>query len=90
MNKGILVLNDQGGAIMDISYEVTHTLRAQDHGHPPLVLVFDARGNGGGQLSPTITGDHQSRITDYTAIVVEIWNNQHLQKNPLDNTNKME
>lgn len=34
-------------------------------------LVFDARGNGEGTISPTITGDHQNRITDYTAIVVE-------------------
>ena len=34
--------------------------------------IFDARGNGGGgETSPTITGDHQNRITDYTAIVVE-------------------
>jgi hypothetical protein len=30
---------------MDISYDVTGTLRAQDHGHPP--LIFDTRGNGG-------------------------------------------
>ena len=36
----------------------------------PVVLVYDARGNGGGGISPTITGDHQNRITDYTAIVV--------------------
>lgn len=35
------------------------------------VLVFDARGNGDGIISPTITGDHQNRITDYTAIVLE-------------------
>ena len=34
--------------------------------------IFDARGNGEGNISPTITGDHQNRITDYTAIV-----NQH-------------
>lgn len=54
---------------MDITYDVTATLRAQDHGHPP--LIFDARGNGGGAISPTITGDHQNRITDYTAIVVK-------------------
>lgn len=33
------------GAVMDITYDVTGTLRAQDHGHPP--LIFDARGNGG-------------------------------------------
>lgn len=25
----------------------------------------------GGAISPTITGDHQDRITDYTAIVVK-------------------
>lgn len=33
--------------------------------------VFDARGNGNGKTVPTITGDHESRITDYTAIAVE-------------------
>ena len=38
-------------------------------------LIFDARGNGGGGTAPTITGDHQNRITDYTAIVVEIDDN---------------
>lgn len=31
---------------------------------------YDARGNGDGTICPTITGDHQNRITDYTAIVV--------------------
>lgn len=31
---------------MDITIEHTQALRAQDHGHPP--LIFDARGNGGG------------------------------------------
>lgn len=36
-----------------------------------MYLIYDARGNGGGDISPTITGDHQDRITDYTAIVVE-------------------
>ena len=34
-------------------------------------LVYDARGNGRGTITPTITGDHQNRVTDYTAIVVE-------------------
>ena len=44
--------------------------------------VFDARGNGNGKMVPTITGDHESRITDYTAIVTEPedcltpWDNQ--------------
>ena len=31
--------------------------------------VYDARGNGDGFTVPTITGDHENRITDYTAIV---------------------
>lgn len=34
--------------------------------------IYDARGNGSGEISPTLTGDHQNRITDYTAIVLEI------------------
>ena len=29
---------------MDVSYDVTGTLRAQDHGHPPLVMVFESHG----------------------------------------------
>lgn len=33
--------------------------------------VFDARGNGGGDISPTITGDHCSCINDYAPIVLE-------------------
>lgn len=33
--------------------------------------IYDARGNGDGDISPTITGDHQNRITDYTAICLQ-------------------
>lgn len=33
------------------------------------IVVYDARGNGEGGVVPTITGDHENRITDYTAIV---------------------
>jgi DNA (cytosine-5)-methyltransferase 1 len=33
-----MVLNDQGGQQMSISYDVTSTLRAEDHQHPPLVI----------------------------------------------------
>ena len=32
--------------------------------------VYDARGNGGGFICPNLTGDHQNRVTDYTAIIV--------------------
>lgn len=33
--------------------------------------IYDARGNGDGTTSPTLTGDHQNRVTDYTAICVQ-------------------
>ena len=35
-----------------------------------LAAVYDARGNGDGKTACTLTGDHQSRVTDYTAIVM--------------------
>lgn len=114
--QAIPVLNDQGGGAMSVSYNMTGTLRAAEHGHQPIVFesnaqpivlesnqihatitqtgicptlpasmglgggyvpmitdrkVFDARGNGGGKIVPTITGDHENRITDYTAIAIE-------------------
>lgn len=37
-SSGELVLNDQGGSVMGVSYGVTGTLRAQEHGHQPIVL----------------------------------------------------
>lgn len=33
----LLVLNDQGGSIMSVSYDVTNTLRAQMKHHEPIV-----------------------------------------------------
>ena len=34
----MLILNDQGGGVMSVTEDVVNTLRAQNHGHPPLVL----------------------------------------------------
>ena len=36
--NGVVVLNDQGGTQMDVSEDVTGTLRAEEHGHQPCVL----------------------------------------------------
>lgn len=47
--------------------EQSPTLRA---GAVPAV-VYDTRGNGDGETVPTITGDHNNRVTDYTCLVVE-------------------
>lgn len=38
----VIVLNDQGGAVMQVTVDMTATLRAQDHGHPP--IVFESHG----------------------------------------------
>ena len=43
-------------------------------GGSPAKAVWDARGNGNGQICPTITGDHENRITDYTAVAVDTYN----------------
>ena len=34
------------------------------------VVCYDARGNGDGAHCPTLTGDHENRVTDYTAVAV--------------------
>ena len=52
-----LCLNDQGGQAMDYSEEVTGTLRAQEHGHQPLVFEnhgIDARYTGPYDVAPTM------------------------------------
>lgn len=40
----ILCLNDQGGSVMECSEDVSGTLRAQEHGHQPLVLATQQGG----------------------------------------------
>ena len=46
------------------------TSRASDECITEPDKVWDARGNGNGNLCSTITGDHDNRITDYTNVVV--------------------
>lgn len=47
----ICCLNDQGGSVMDVSDDVTATLRAQQHGHQPIICIQGdiARGAHEGQ-----------------------------------------
>lgn len=42
----------------------------------PKCFVWDSRGNGSGGVSPTLTGDHENRVTDYTALAVCAGNGQ--------------
>ena len=48
----------------------TRPIRSRDY-KAPNIVCYDARGNGDGVTFPTITGDHNSRITDYTSVVIE-------------------
>lgn len=64
---------------MTANEELSATLQAKDNGGQSLnyinpvaePLIYDARGNGDGLTSPTMTGDHNSRVTDYTAITLQ-------------------
>lgn len=40
----MMIMNDQGGSRIDICEDIIPTLRAQDHGHPP-VLCYAIEGN---------------------------------------------
>lgn len=51
--------------------EVSPTIRGGEGGNQK-PCVYDARGNGDGETVCTITGDHQNRVTDYTALCVGI------------------
>lgn len=35
----------------------------------PNILCYDARGNGNGDISPTLTGDHLNRVNDYMPVL---------------------
>lgn len=54
----VLCLNDNGRRMMDCQWEKTGTLRAQEHGHQPLVLFenhgIDGRYTGPHPVSPTL------------------------------------
>lgn len=64
---------------MTANEELSATLQAKDNGGQSLnyinpvaePLIYDARGNGDGMTSPTMTGDHNSCVTDYTAITLQ-------------------
>ena len=53
-----------------VESEIGSTLLAHLAVEPRDIVVYDARGNGNGEIVPTLTGDHESRVTDYTVLVV--------------------
>ena len=58
MVPSVLCLNDQGGSVMDCSENISGTLRAQEHGHQPLVYEnhgIDSRYTGPHRVAPTMS-----------------------------------
>lgn len=54
--------------------DISPTLQAKESGGYSLnfnPVVFDARGNGDGETTNAIVGDHGNRVTDWTPILVE-------------------
>lgn len=68
----VLCLNDQGGSVMDCTEDITGTLRAQEHGHQP--LVFDAHGQDARYRGPV----------DRSATLSASFLNQPLVVSPVD------
>ena len=50
--------------------DIGSTLIAHLEHSPNDIVIYDARGNGDGKTVSTLTGDHESRVTDYTALIV--------------------
>ena len=69
MDERIIVLNDQGGGVMSVS-DKANTLRAQDHGHPPVVCyTVDGRNlclneEKSGTLQSKNQGGHSLNFTN--------------------------
>lgn len=52
--------------------DTTYPDPSKNQGGIAIVQVcYDARGNGDGKTAPTITCDHNNRVTDYTALTLE-------------------
>ena len=86
MVPSVLCLNDQGGKAMHCTENISGTLRAQEHGHQPLVFEnhgVDARYTGPHRVSPTLscragTGGNNLPLTLQSQI--EVYSRQRSDK----------
>ena len=58
---------NQGGKVI---VEPMYSMQGNGIDRGQNVVCCDARGNGNGTCCPTLTGDHENRVTDYTAVTV--------------------
>lgn len=67
MVSSVLCLNDQGGSVMECSENVSGTLRAQEHGHQPLVYEnhgIDSRYTGPHKVAPTMSARYGTGFSE--------------------------
>ena len=63
----VLCLNDQGGSVMNCSENISGTLRAQEHGHQPLVYEnhgIDSRYTGPHKVAPTMSARYGTGFSE--------------------------
>lgn len=76
MAPSVLCLSDQGGQVMDWSENISATLRSQEHGHQPAVLLFDnhrqdCRYDGPLQVAPTMQESYGTGGNNTPLVVTE-------------------
>lgn len=80
MMPSVLCLNDQGGQIMELSEDISGSLRAQEHGHQPLVLYenhgIDARYTGPHDVAPTLSARAGTGGNNLPLLSVELFERQ--------------
>lgn len=80
----VLCLNDQGGQIMELSEDISGTLRAQEHGHQPLVLYenhgIDSRYTGPHDVAPTLSARAGTGGNNLPLLSVELFERQRCDK----------
>ncbi len=67
MVPSVLCLNDQGGKVMECSENISGTLRAQEHGHQPLVYEnhgIDSRYTGPHKVVPTMSARYGTGFSE--------------------------
>ena len=81
-SSAVLCLNDQGGKVMECSKNVSGTLRAQEHGHQPLVYEnhgIDSRYTGPHKVAPTMSARYGTGGNNVPLVEQAVLFNNHGQ-----------
>ena len=61
-DQALFCLNDQGGSVMSVTKNRTNALRAEEHGHQPVVYSFDSLGSNSMKSANPHSGCHVTNI----------------------------